>query len=228
MKSKRTGMPHIVKRMLCFCGGVAVNSVGIALITKSNLGTSPISSVPWVITLHWPAVSFGMTTFVLNAVFILVQAVLLRRDFHAVQLLQIVVNVVFSALLDISMAALWFFNPETWWLRGLGLLLGCTILAFGICMEVSPGLITVPGEGIVRAIAIVTKIRFGTVKVCFDVSLIVLSSVMSFVFFGRLNGVGVGTVIAAVITGQIVNFFNRRVRFVGAIERGVETPEIGD
>lgn len=96
----------------------------------------------------------------------------------------------------------------------IGLLLGCAILTLGICMEVSPGLIMVPGEGIVRAFSIVTKIRFGTVKVCFDVSLIIIAGVLSFIFFGRLNGIGIGTIIAAVITGVIVNFFNRHLRFV--------------
>lgn len=99
-------------------------------------------------------------------------------------------------------------------MAGIGLLLGCFLLAFGIRMEVTPGLIMVPGEGAMRALAIVTKARFGTLKVCFDVSLIVIAGVMSFAFFHGIRGLGVGTVVAAVITGQIVNFLNRHIRFV--------------
>lgn len=72
-----------------------------------------------------------------------------------------------------------------------------------------------PGEGVVRAFSTVTKVRFGTVKFCFDVSLIVIAGALSFAFFGRLDGIGIGTVIAAAITGLIVNLINRHVRFVG-------------
>ena len=71
----------------------------------------------------------------------------------------------------------------------------------------------VPGEGIVLAFSMVIKVKFSTVKVCFDIMLIVIAGVLSFIFFGRLNGIG--TVIAAAITGLIVNFINRHMRFVG-------------
>ncbi|WP_133119380.1 YczE/YyaS/YitT family protein [Bifidobacterium scaligerum] len=171
--------------------------------------------------------SFGITTFVMNAIFVLIEVILLRRDFHAVQYLQLAVTFWFAATLDVSMLLLNWFSPDSWWLRGIGLLLGTTLLAFGICMEVAPKLIMVPGEGIVRAFSMVTKVRFGTVKVCFDISLIVIASVLSFIFFGRLNELGIGTIIAAAITGLIVNFFNRHVRFVSPVEpnnqKGVQT-----
>ncbi|NEG54230.1 YczE/YyaS/YitT family protein [Bifidobacterium platyrrhinorum] len=208
-------MPYIAKRLACFLAGIAIESFGIALITKSNLGTSPISSIAWVTTLRFPQISFGVTTFAMNVVFVVVEVILLRRDFHAFQYLQLAVTFWFAAVLDVSMSLLGWFDPVSWWARGAGLLLGCAILALGICMEVSPALIMVPGEGIVNAFAKVTKVRFGTVKVCFDVSLIIIAGVLSSVFFGRLDGLGVGTVVAAVITGQIVNLINRHVRFVG-------------
>ncbi|MBT1165701.1 YczE/YyaS/YitT family protein [Bifidobacterium simiarum] len=211
-------MPYFAKRLISMLAGLAIESFGIALITKSNLGTSPISSVAWVVTLRFPWISFGVTTFVMNAVFVAIEVALLRRDFHPVQYLQLAVTFWFAATLDGSMTLLTWFSPDAWWLRDIGLLLGTTILALGICMEVAPGLIMVPGEGIVRAFSTVTKVRFGTVKVCFDVSLIVIATALSFVFFGRLNGLGVGTIVAAAITGLIVNFLNRHVRFVAAVE----------
>ncbi|WP_239512584.1 YczE/YyaS/YitT family protein [Bifidobacterium avesanii] len=207
-------MPHIAKRVLSLLVGLAVESFGIALITKSNLGTSPISSIAWVFALRFPQISFGVTTFAMNVAFVVLEILLLRRDFHPIQFLQLAVTFWFSATLDASMMLLAWFSPDAWRLRTIGLLLGCFILALGICMEVAPGLIMVPGEGAVRALQIVTKARFGTLKVCFDVSLIVIATALSFVFFGRLNGLGIGTVVAAVITGQIVNFLNRHMRFV--------------
>ena len=211
-------MPYIVKRIICFLAGIAIESFGIALITKSNLGTSPISSIAWVTTLRFPQISFGVTTFVMNVLFVVVELMLLRRDFQPIQYLQLAVTFWFASTLDVSMNLLVWFSPDTWWEQDIGLLLGCTILALGICLEVAPGLIMVPGEGVVNALAIVTKARFGTLKVCFDVSLIIIAGILSFVFFGGIRGLGIGTIVAAIITGQIVNVINRYCRFVPAKE----------
>lgn len=211
-------MPYIVKRIICFLAGIAIESFGIALITKSNLGTSPISSIAWVTTLRFPQISFGVTTFVMNVLFVVVELMLLRRDFQPIQYLQLAVTFWFASTLDVSMNLLVWFSPDTWWEQGIGLLLGCTILALGICMEVAPELIMVPGEGVVNALAIVTKARFGTLKVCFDVSLIIIAGILSFVFFSGIRGLGIGTIVAAIITGQIVNVIKRYCRFVPAKE----------
>ena len=201
-------MKQILKRYLYFILGVAINSFGVAFITKSALGTSQISSVPYVLSLRFPSVSFGMTTFFVNLLFILIQAVLLKKNFQPVQFLQVAVNVLFSVLIDVSMTLLSFFQPEAFRLRIVSLLAGCVILAVGISIEVAPDVLVVPGEGAVRAISQTTGLKFGSVKVYFDVSLIVIASALSFLFFGRLNGVGLGTVLSALTVGKFVNIVN--------------------
>ena len=117
-------MKRLALRYLYFVLGVAVNSFGIAFITKSALGTSQISSVPYVLSLQFPGISFGMCTFLFNLLFILLQVLLLKRDFHPVQFLQILVNLLFSGLIDLSMGALSFFQPQALWLRLLSLGIG--------------------------------------------------------------------------------------------------------
>lgn len=106
-------MNKLSQRYLVFAVGLAVNSFGIAFITKSALGTSPISSVPYVLSLAFPGITFGMFTFVLNMGFILLQILLLRRRFPPVQLLQVAVNVVFSACIDVGMFLLSWFDPAS-------------------------------------------------------------------------------------------------------------------
>ena len=158
-----------------------------------------------------------MTTFLCNMVYILIQIILLKKDFHPVQFLQIAANFLFSWLIDLSMGILDFFQPEALWARILSLLAGCLILGLGISIEVAPDTIAVPGEGIVRAIARTTGFRFGSVKVGFDLTLIVIAVVLSFLFFGRLNGIGAGTVVSALVVGRIVNVINRRLPLIGWI-----------
>ena len=219
-------MKNLAPRYGFFVLGVAINSFGVAFITKSALGTSQISSVPYVLSLWQPSMSFGMTTFLFNMLFILGQIVLLRREFHPIQFLQIAVNVLFSSLIDVSMALLGFFQPDTLPVRLISLLVGCAILAVGITIEVAPDTLVVPGEGIVRAISQVSGKRFGTVKVYFDVSLIVIAVVLSLLFFGKLNGIGVGTVVSARIVGTFVNIIDRHFPLLDYIRSLKEQPEL--
>ena len=216
---------RLALRYLFFALGVAINSFGIAVITKAALGTSPISSVAYVLDLAFPP-TLGEFTFVINLVFIGIQIALLRRDFQPVQFLQIMVNVVFSALIDVSMAALGTFEPTGLAAQLAALLIGCTILAFGIAVEVAPNVIVVPGEGAVRAISSVSAKPFGSCKVAFDVTLVAIALVLSLAFFRGIQGLGIGTVVSALLVGRIVNLFNRFVPFLAAIAR-LSRSEVG-
>ena len=157
----------IALRYLFFTLGLLINSFGIAFITKSSLGTSQISSLPYVLSLRFP-LSFGGFTFLMNTVFILIQIAIQRRNFPPVQLLQIAANVLFRGFIDVSMAALSLLHPAGWLVRGGCMLLGCAILACGISIEIAPDVITVPGEGLVRVLAQATGKDFGRVKLVFD------------------------------------------------------------
>ena len=204
-------MSRQIERLVWFSAGILINSFGIVLITKGALGTSQISSIPYVLSLQLPSISFGMFSFIMNMVYIVLQALLLRRQFKPIQLLQIVVNVVFSASIDVFMAMLSFYAPQQLFTRVLSAVAGCIVLAFGISVEVAPDLIMVPGEGIVAAISKVSGRRFGSVKVVFDVTLILIAALLSGLFFGNIVGVGVGTLLSAVSVGQFVNLINRHV-----------------
>lgn len=204
-------MSRQIERLAWFAAGILINSFGIVLITKGAMGTSQISSIPYVLSLQMPSISFGMFSFIMNMVYIVLQALLLRKQFKPFQLLQIVVNVVFSASIDVFMAMLSFYAPQQLFTRVLSAIAGCIVLAFGISVEVAPDLIMVPGEGIVAAISKVSGWRFGSVKVAFDVTLILIAALLSWLFFGDLVGVGVGTLLSAVSVGQFVNLINRHV-----------------
>lgn len=201
-------MYHLLRRYSCFLLGVVINSFGIALITLAALGTSPISSVPYVFSLRFTP-TLGQFTFGMNLLFILLQIVLLRRNFQKIQSLQIAVNILFSAIIDVSMNLLTPFAPQSYGTDLVWLLLGCAVLAFGIYLEVSPKVLMVPGEGLVQALSQVTGVEFGSVKVGFDVSLMTFSAVCSFFFFQGLQGVGLGTLLSAVLVGLIVKLYHR-------------------
>ena len=74
----------MVFRYVLFIVAVVVQASGIALVVKSMLGTSPISSLPYVISLAFPF-SLGQMTFTINMVMVLGQYLLLRKGFDTIQ-----------------------------------------------------------------------------------------------------------------------------------------------
>ena len=215
---------NTAKRYLFFLIGILINAFGVALITKAALGTSPISSVPYVLSLRF-APTLGAFTFVMNLLFIILQPVLLRRDYQPIQLLQIVVNIVFSWFIDVSMNLLGWLEPQNIAVELIVLLLGCAVLGFGISVEVAPDVLLVPGEGLVGALTAASGRRFGSVKVAFDVTLVLISLALSLFFFHRLNGLGLGTVISALLVGRFVNLYNSRLPLIAHIARLAHKPD---
>ena len=169
--------------------------------------------------------TLGAFTFVMNLIFIILQPVLLRRDYQPIQLLQIVVNIVFSWFIDVSMNLLGWLEPQNIAVELIVLLLGCAVLGFGISVEVAPDVLLVPGEGLVGALTAASGRRFGSVKVAFDVTLVLISLALSLLFFHRLNGLGLGTVISALLVGRFVNLYNSRLPLIAHIARLAHKPD---
>ena len=202
-----------LKRYLIFLVGLFVNSLGVSLITKANLGTSPISSIPYVLSLNFPF-TLGSFTIFFSIFLIVLQLIILRKNFKLEHILQIPVSIIFGYFIDLTMILFSWVNPEAYIMKIVYLLIGCLILGVGVYMEVLADVVMLPGESFVRAIVLTWKTNFGTTKICFDVSMSVTAAVLSFVFAGRLAGVREGTVIAALLVGFIARLIGKKLVFL--------------
>lgn len=200
---------ELIKRYIFFVIGLFVNSLGVAFITKVNLGTSPITSVPYVLSLGFQP-TIGQFTVVWSLLLIACQVLVLRKDFRVIQLLQIPVSFLFGYFIDFSMdVVLGWFVPGSYPQRIIVLLIGCLILGFGVFMEVAANVVMLPGEATSNAISQKTRKEFGTVKVCVDVSMCIVAIVFSMILFQSVKGIREGTIIAALLVGFISRQFNR-------------------
>lgn len=205
----------IWKRYLIFTIGILVQSAGIALVVKSLLGTSPISSLPYVLSLAYPF-TLGQTTFVVNMAFLVGQIALLRHRFNSVQLFQIPVTLVFAFFIDVSMALLENVIPELYLAKMAVLLLGAAFVALGVSLQVIAHVLMIAGEAIVQAISQVFHFEFGWIKTAFDCTLVASAALFSFTQLGTIEGIREGTLISALITGSIARFFIHHLSRVDA------------
>ena len=202
-----------LKRYLLFLAGLFVNALGVSLVTKASLGTSPISSIPYVLSLNYP-LTLGNFTIIFSIFLILLQLLILRKNFKIENVLQIPVSIAFGYFIDLTMYMFFWVDPQNYVVKLISLLAGCVVLGFGVYMEVLAHVVMLPGESFVRAIVQTWNTNFGTTKIIFDSSMTIMAGVLSVLFFGKLNGVREGTIMAALLVGFIARLFGKYLEFV--------------
>lgn len=181
-------------------------SLGVGLSIKSGLGVTPISSIPYSLTLV-SGVNIGITTIIFNAILVFLQIPILKKRFKAKRLLQLINTVMFGYFTDLS---LWILSS----MPGLPLDVNFTLLivsmfliAVGILIYMPANIAPLPGEGVVEAISLAYNKRFSKVKVCFDTSMVVLSLIICGLFTSDIFGsVNIGTILAAIFIGIIIRY----------------------
>ena len=197
-----------VKRYVLFIISLFFCGLGVAFTKHAELGVSPISSIANVVSIKFDFISFGTWLIVSNCVLLLGQIILLRRNFNPIQLLQIPLSFLFGYFTDFGLWIIEDIPNENYIVRLLLVAAGIIFIGFGIAIGVIADVILNSGEAIVKAISDVTKKEFGTVKIIFDITWVLMSVVLSLIFFdGKLLGTREGTIISAVFVGVTVKFF---------------------
>lgn len=218
---------ELLKRYFIFTIALFVSALGVSIITRSYLGTSPISSIPYVLSLN-TSLSMGTYIFLFNMVLIIGQLLMLdkegifRRKIDL--LMQIPISVIFGLFIDLTMALLSHLAPTLYAFKLISLCIGCAVLALGICFEVVADVTMVSGEYFVQIASLRSRKEFGFIKIIFDVSLVIIATLASWLLSGHIEGVREGTVIAALITGPFVRLFKPLLVGIERWEAGNSVP----
>ena len=219
---------ELVRRYIFFIVGLFVNSLGIALITKGDLGTSPISSIPYTLSIGFTP-SLGMFTLYFSLLLIVLQLAILRKNFPKEFWLQIPVPLGFSYFIDLSMSLLSFVHPQSYPVKAVFLLAGCLVLGFGVFMEMAANVVMLPGECTVKAISTTWNTDFGKTKVAVDVTMAATAAVLGLILYRELTGVREGTFVSALLVGAIARTFNKQIgewiQSLLSVKAGVDIPE---
>lgn len=207
-----------LRRYLLLAIGLTIMAVGIAFSIKSDLGTSPISSPPYVLSEFTP-ITVGQATIGLHVIFIIGQILILRSHYNPVQLMQLPVAFLFGWLCDVALewtAGVTYTSYAEQWIYCI---IGIVLVGIGVACEVAANVVVLAGEGIVLAVKQAGELagrrpNFGVLKVANDLILVTIAVVMSLVFIGPVVGVREGTLASAIATGWVVDLFARPFAWV--------------
>ncbi len=203
----------IYKRVVCLIIGLLFLGFGVALSTRPELGSSPISSPSYALTFI-SSYSLGMWLVFLNVLLVIAQVFIMRKDFKLIQLTQILTVCFLGFFVDIGMWLTQFYIPINYALRMTEQLIGCYFIALGVMCQIAANLFYLPGEGFIKCLSTRYKWNFGTTKIYFDSSLVVLAIIISLVGTGEIQGVREGTIITAIGVGFILRKLNKPLRTI--------------
>lgn len=218
MNNKRT-WDDLLKRYIFLAIGLAIMAFGVAFSIKADLGTSPISSLPYVLSRIIP-LTVGNLTILMHVFFIILQIIILGKQYEWIQLIQLPVAIVFGYLTDLGIWAVQSISYSSYWQQWLLCIIGILLVGIGVSFEVTANVVTLAGEGVVLAVCRRFKLVFGNMKIAFDVTLVVVSCILSFIFLHGLFGIREGTVAAAICVGMVARLCNRLLKKLNLFVKG--------
>ena len=182
---------------------------GVALSINADLGISPVTSLPFVISLILEA---DMAIVVPSTFFVLVlfQIILLRKKFKLINLTQMLFAAMLGYFVDITRIIIGDFHIPTYFGQLTLLAVSIIIIALGIILSVRGRIVPLPVESLIVAITIVfPKCKFHIVKMITDCILVALAIAASIIFLGELQAIREGTVITAVFVGKVIPYVEK-------------------
>lgn len=196
-------------RLGIYLTGMLSVSLGIVLCVKCEMGISPISSWPYVLSYALP-LSFGTLTMLFHLLNIILQFILQRRIRDIRIWLQVPVAVIFGRIIDIFQKFV-VIDSSFWTYRCLALLLSILFTAFGMVCMINMQLVQNPPDGTVHLLSRKTGIEMGKVKIVYDVIMMSGSVVFSLVAFGKMVGLGIATIASAIFVGKTVSWIQKYI-----------------
>ena len=200
---------------------LVIDSFGVVLMLYSAAGISAISSVPYAFSEVFPALSLGTWTYIFQGLLVL-SLMIMRKKFVPSYLFSFVVGFVFGELLDLH--ELWInILPDGLAWRIAWFVISYVLLSIGIAISNRCGLPIVPTDLFPRELSDITKVGYPKIKIFFDVSCLVMTAALTFFGLGHIEGLGIGTVLAAFTMGKAVglcgDFLDRHFRFESFMTR---------
>lgn len=186
--------------------GILFLSLGSVLAIKSNLGVSSVSAIALNLSLILP-IKIGTLSTLVFIVYVIMQIIILKREFKLIQLSQILVAIVFGRLVDLLNLYI-NFDIENILIRIALLLIALFITSLGILCTITADVVPMPPEGLIKIIALKTGLEFGKLKIYFDCVVVGVASLITLISGIGLGGVGLGTFLAMILVGRIVSYMN--------------------
>ena len=207
---------------LAYVLGLIFVALGVAFMEKPDFGVSMVVAPAYILHLKisetYSFFTFGMAEYTLQAVLLIVMALVVRR-FKLSYLFSFVTAVIYGFILDLCMLLVSYVPMENMALRITYYTLGMVLCAIGIALFFHTYIAPEVYELFVKEVSSKYGVEIHRFKTGYDICSCLIGVILSFIFFGFgvFRGVKWGTIICALINGTLIGlcskFLEQRFEF---------------
>ena len=218
---------RIFYREVAYVLGLIIMAFGAAFTELANFGMSMIVAPAYILHLKVsemvPWFTFGVAEYCMQGM-IVILTVLTVRKFKIFYLFSFITALLYGTILDRAIYIVSFCNNDGLGIRILWFVVGSILCSIAVSLFFHTYISPEAYELIVKEISAKFFININKVKTVYDCISASLAIVLSFCFwgFGVFRGVGIGTVICALVNGwmigKISSYLEKRYDFVNKLE----------
>ena len=144
---------------------------------------------------------------IMFCIYVLIQMVILKKDFKKIQLLQVIFAIAFGQIIDF-LNNLINVDINNFAIQLTLYFVSVVIVTIGISLILKANIVPLAPDGLNNTISTKHGIEFGKVKMCFDCIVICLVILTLLINGESLSGIGIGTIISALMVGRTVQVIN--------------------
>ena len=205
-----------VRKELALIPIICVNSFAVVLMLFSGFGISAISSVPYAFNQVLPDISLGTWTYLFQGLLVCILFGV-RRNIHIPYLFSFVVGFLFGIAVDVHESWIDILPTDLSW-RILYFAVSYLLLCVGIAIGNKSRMPLAPTDLFPREFSVLTEKPYSRMKICFDVTCLTVTALVTWAFAGGIRGLGLGTVLAAFTMGKVIGKIgeqlDQRVEFI--------------
>ena len=219
----RTRPPLTLHSEILYLISICLMAISVSMCAAADFGVSMIVAPTYILSLKFTFLTFGQWEYVFQAVLFIVFCILMKR-FRFVYLFSFFSCVLYGWVLDLFRAVIPLFNPAVTppgsmalWIRILLFVSGNLITAFAVAVFTRCYLFPQVYDFFVIGLTARYGLPFARFKTIFDLSFLALAVTLSLVLFRGFNGIGVGTLITALLNGFVIGLFSKLLTKIAVI-----------
>jgi len=199
---------------IALLAGIALTSLGVILMVKADFGISTVMSLPFSLSCMFTEISFGSWNLIYQAS-LLVLLVVITRRFKIGYVVSVLLAAGFGLTLDLFRSVMGDL-PGDLPFRFLYLVASYPIICLAISLMIGSKVPLMVADAFIYDLTTHFQVTYRRMKTMFDVSCVAISVGATLAALGYIAGVGLGTVVMALLTGAGVHAMN------GVLRRTVE------
>lgn len=197
-----------ISRELVYVLAMLVMTLGVALMAKADFGVSMVVAPAYILSLHSEHLSFGRAEYCVQLLLVILMCVIVRR-LKVAYFFTFFTAFIYGGVLDFMVWLVHFIPSSALTVRIVLCVIGAALISLGVALFFRTYLSPCAYDQFVKVVADRFKLDINKFKLIYDISSLAVSVILTFVFFGRLRGIGIATVVCAFINGYMIAFFGK-------------------